>query len=94
VRHVDQVVGVGTLNKERTLVNGGTGWGIQLGLLLRGVSVYVFDQKLEQWFTWAADRFVECEVPVLEQTFAGIGTRKINRAGIVAIKAAFDLTAF
>ena len=93
VRHVNQVVGVSKLNKKRTLVDGGTGWGIHAAIL-KGIPVYVFDQSLREWFTWSSDGFIGCEVPALEHLFAGIGTRDINRAGIEAIKVAFDLAQF
>lgn len=90
VQHVNQVLAVGVLNKERTMVQGGTGWGVQMGIN-RGVQVFVFDQEIGQWFAWVETlgRFepgFEGQSPPMADHFAGIGTRQINRAGIRAIR--------
>lgn len=88
IQHVEQVVGVGILNKTRTIAQGGTGWGIQMGIDL-GLQVFMFEQQIEQWFTWMQGEFVpgfSGQSPPLADKFAGIGTRRINRAGIIAIR--------
>ena len=90
VRDVGQVFAISTLNKAKTVVSGGTGWGVQMGVDL-GLQVYVFDQIEQHWYAWSTmdAKFVEMdEAPIAVGKIAGIGTRQINKAGVTAI---FDL---
>jgi len=87
VKDAAQVIGIGRLNKHRTIVGGGTGWGIQMGLDL-GIETWVFDQKDGFWYVWSTMEavFVKTDSPPnITGKFAGIGTRAINQAGVAAI---------
>jgi len=85
VRHVGQVFGIGSLNNPKTIVSGGTGWGVQMGIDL-GLDVYVFEQDLGVWCKWGGSQFVPMiDPPIIAGKFAGIGTRQINPAGVQAI---------
>ncbi len=87
----DGVFAISTI--ENGLCCGGTGWCVHLSILLKK-KVYVFEQKLEQWFTWDYDKeeFKECIEPKLVEKFAGIGTRNINSEGVKAIKSLMEKT--
>jgi hypothetical protein len=89
VRESEAIYAIGYFFKgSNKIVNGGTGWAIQMAINNKR-PVYLFEQKLNQWFTYyyPADSFVEINaVPSLTQNFAGIGTREINESGKNAIK--------
>ena len=67
-------------------VKGGTGWAVELGKLFNK-KIYVFDQELNQWFTWDYKNqfFTISEVPLLTYTYAGIGTRELKENGKINI---------
>lgn len=78
---------IGKLNKAKTVVSGGTGWGVQMGIDL-AQDVYVFDQDEPAWFVWSPmeAEFVKMEEkPLITGQFAGIGTRQIEKVGVKAI---------
>jgi hypothetical protein len=81
-------------NSKYQSVDGGTGYAVQMGIdNLK--EVFVFDQVKEKWFRWsyASMSFVETSCPkIMAQDFAGIGTREINPAGIMAIKNVYKKT--
>jgi hypothetical protein len=64
---------------KNNLVDGGTGWAVHMGILLNK-PVFVYDQNVDNWFTWD-NIFIETEIPILTENFAGIGTREINENG-------------
>jgi len=70
-------------------VDGGTGYAVQMGIHA-GKTIYVFDQDKEKWYKWSyiLEDFLELkDTPTIqEKNFAGIGTRKINKAGEKAIE--------
>ena len=73
-------------------VAGGTGYAVEMAIQANK-SVYVFDQNKKQWFTWNGKDFVVTEIPILTASFAGIGTRNINKAGKKAIEDVYKKTA-
>jgi hypothetical protein len=76
-------------------VDGGTGYAVMMGILNNKV-VYVFDQSKSKWFRWSysIESFIEMsECPkITSQNFAGIGTRRIQPNGELAIKQVYQLT--
>lgn len=99
VKHSDRVLAVGWFvdQENPTLVEGGTGWAVQMAIDNKK-DVMVFDQRLNAWkmFDYGVGHFVDFievdewgghrwESPVLSFNFAGIGTRNIEDNGIQAI---------
>lgn len=80
------IFAIGVLNKDKQTVKGGTGWAVELGKLFNK-KIYVFDQELDQWFTWDYKNqfFTISEVPLLTYTYAGIGTRELKENGKINI---------
>jgi hypothetical protein len=88
-KYSDAVYAIGTL-KNNKIVNGGTGWCVAFAQLT-DKELYVFDQDKEQWYFWNG-KFEVCVTPRLTKDFAGIGTRKINESGILAIRNVYKRT--
>lgn len=89
VKNADSIFAIGML-KGKKQVQGGTGWAVQMAID-EDKDVYVFDQEKEQWYYWN-NVFVACTTPRLTKNYAGIGTRKINDAGILAIRNVYKRT--
>lgn len=73
-------------------VAGGTGWAVQMAVDNQK-PVFLFEQNIGHWFTYdySVGYFVEYEgIPTLTKNFAGIGTREINDAGILAIQEIYE----
>jgi hypothetical protein len=91
VKNSTSIFAIGTfINKNHNIVNGGTGWAVQMGIDNKK-DVYLFEQEIGKWFMFDyylhPFRFKEFNaIPALTENFAGIGTRKINVDGINAIK--------
>lgn len=82
----------GRVSKARKeVVAGGTGYAVEMAIS-HCREVYVFDQCKECWFRWSysSESFVRSPGPVINQPFAGIGTRELNEAGLAAISELFD----
>lgn len=79
-----------TNNTNIELVEGGTGYAVQMGINLNK-QVYVFDQLKNMWFSWDyhTNSFEKCNTPKLTKKFAGIGTRQLNENGKKAIENIF-----
>lgn len=91
VKNSDAIYAIGTfVNDQHTLVNGGTGWAVQMAIdSLK--PVFLFEQNVGNWFTYVhgytQNAFTQLsKIPTLTSNFAGIGTREINQAGTEAIK--------
>jgi hypothetical protein len=99
VKNSDAIYAIGTFQKASpfTIVNGGTGWAVQMGIDNKK-QVYVFDQDNHYpcWFIYdySSGRFITNKdtdlIPSLKRKFAGIGTREINESGIKAIHKLFE----
>lgn len=92
----ESLYAVSTIN-DKNLVDGGTGWAVQMYLdrmekeaLFEPLPLYVFDQKLEQWFQWIGGWRPIDAPPKPSGVWAGIGTRELNDAGKWAIRNLFD----
>lgn len=80
------------------IVDGGTGWAVQMAIDAGDKDVFLFDQNSCRWYQW--DRrggesrgwsMLE-SAPVLTKNFAGIGSRSLTDAGFEAIRACYDAT--
>lgn len=95
VKNAESVFAIGQFqNKKRTIVDGGTGWAVQMAID-EGKPVYVFDQTISDWFWYNKDeeKFEICEqIPQLTENFAGIGTRNLQQNGKDAIKHIYQCT--
>jgi hypothetical protein len=91
------VFAIGSITEDLREVQGGTGWAVQMAIDASR-AVYVFDQEKKKWFEWqdslpgAPGFFVPCDVPVLTQNFAGVGTREITQDGVNAIREVYKKT--
>jgi hypothetical protein len=83
IKYSDSTYAISTITNNK--VNGGTGYATHISIL-HDHPTYVFDQEKEQWYFWNNNKFEVCVTPRLSLNFAGIGTRKINDAGIKAIR--------
>jgi hypothetical protein len=76
-------------NKKRTIVDGGTGWAVQMAVDNKK-PVFFFDQDNKMWYSYDYQyetfELLFSAQPTLTQHFAGIGTREITSDGINAIK--------
>ncbi len=89
VKNADTIFAVGKFfNDKRTIVDGGTGWAVQMAIDNRKL-IYLFEQNQNCWFKYdyQSKRFEQMNcLPTLTENIAGIGTREINDNGINAIK--------
>lgn len=84
----------GFINRSgKQVVSGGTGWAVEMGIQ-KNMPIYVFDMDCEQWHQWTyrINMFLECDTPILTQSFAGIGSRQLTEAGIKAIRGVYTKT--
>ena len=79
-----QVFVVGTILEDKS-VKGGTGWAVELAKLFNR-PLHVFDQNLNQWFTWKDGSWAEDNPKISYDTFVGSGTRYLSDAGREAIE--------
>ena len=95
VANAEEVFAIGYFdNKRKTTVKGGTGWAVQMAAD-NNLRTFLFDQDSNSWYMRPAGlkTFVEYyDVPTLPHDFAGIGTRKITEAGILAIAEVYEAT--
>lgn len=94
VKNSEAIFAIGTLVKGKDhLVNGGTGWAVQMGVD-NSKPVYLFEQDRLTWmqFHYTDKLFVECDTPILTRDFAGIGSRAITDAGLQAIVSVYEKT--
>jgi hypothetical protein len=89
VKNSEKIYAIGTfLNSKHKLVNGGTGWAVQMAIDAKK-DVFFFDQDSVSWYAYSFSNQVFGQIdyiPRLTPNFAGIGTREISQAGIDAIK--------
>lgn len=95
VKNADQIFAISTIiiKNNREFVKGGTGWTVQMAID-NNKEVFLFDQKLDNWFYWD---YKECKfkvrnkIPIITASnFTGIGARIINEKGINAIEQLFQ----
>lgn len=94
VKHSTTIFAIGTLVKgSGRLVNGGTGWAVQMGVDNKR-TIYLYEQDWRTWtqYNYQYNEFFECDTPVLDRDFAGIGTRAITDDGLQAILNVYEKT--
>lgn len=71
-------------------VDGGTGYATTRGII-RGIPVYLFDQKDNTWKIWDKEqsKFIPTSQPSLTKNAAVVGTRKLQDSGKEAINSIF-----
>ena len=82
-----QVFVVGTILDDKS-VKGGTGWAVELAKLFNR-PLHVFDQNLNNWFTWKDGDWHEDTPTIKYTTFVGSGTRYLSEEGRSAIEKLF-----
>lgn len=86
VKDSEAVIAVGKILPEGKLVDGGTGWAVQMGIDMNK-QVYVYDQTTNLWAKWSGTKFQKLDgLPPKFKDFAGIGSRNITDKGKTAIK--------
>ena len=87
----DAIFAVGTINPRNGYIAGGTGYASTRGIL-RGIPVYLFDQKDSTWKVWdkTTKKFVPTSQPALTKNAAVIGTRELQENGKKAIEDMFQ----
>ena len=95
VQWAESVYAVSTIN-HRNLVDGGTGWAVQMFLdrhsqlaQFEPIPCFVFDQDQKQWFRWAGGWQPIDTPPKPQGIWAGVGTRDLNDSGKWAIRNLF-----
>ena len=94
IKDSDMILAIGNLLPGNKIVDGGTGWAVQMGID-KGLPVDVFNLKDNSWYTWSKNYNVFQKrtldyVPTLTPRYTGIGTRSITQKGIEAIQKVFD----
>lgn len=86
------VYAVATLNFDTNIVNGGTGWAVEMAKL-KNIPLFVFDQNKSNWYEWKSKENVwypTTTVLPFPAVFTGIGSRELVSSGINAIKYLFE----
>ena len=94
VKDTNGVFAVGKLSASRKLVEGGTGWAVQMAIDAKK-PVYVFDTMSNSWhrYIYEKKKFISCgKTPRLNLNFTGIGTRDLPDKGKAAIEHIFEET--
>lgn len=84
----DAIFAVGTIGNNG-YIDGGTGYASTRGIL-RGIPVYLFDQKDGVWKVWNNGKFIPTNKPQLTNHAAVIGTRQLQDNGKAAINSLFE----
>ncbi len=86
---IDPVIHIPIGEAINNKVNGGTAWAVQMFLDRfdrQECPCYVFDQDACYWFEWQNQWVRIYEPPSPKGIWAGVGTRKLNQIGGLAIK--------
>lgn len=79
----DGVFAIASMNSAKNGVSGGTNTAVQLGVSLNKPT-HVFDLNSEKWYKYNPESkvFEEEPTPVLTKSFAGVGTRDIQKYNV------------
>ena len=93
VKDANGVFAVGKLCASGKIVEGGTGWAVQMAIDA-GKPVYIFDLGVGSWkrYDYDKQKFLSCNVPRLILSFTAIGTRILPEEGKTAIDRVFKET--
>ena len=83
VKNAEEIFAIGHFKNK--VVDGGTGWAVQMAMDV-GKIVNFYDQDRDVWGRYSNGKWERSNTPVLTKNFAGIGTRKLNDKGWMAIK--------
>ena len=83
VKNADEIFAIGHFKNK--VVDGGTGWAVQMAIDDVKI-VNFYDQEKCVWGRYCNGKWERSDTPVLTKNFAGIGTRKLNDKGWMAIK--------
>lgn len=83
VKNAEEIFAIGQFKNK--VVDGGTGWAVQMAID-DGKIVNFYDQEKCVWGRYSNGKWERSDTPVLTKNFAGIGTRKLNDKGWMAIK--------
>ena len=83
VKNAEEIFAIGHFKNK--VVDGGTGWAVQMAID-DGKIVNFYDQEKCVWGRYSNGKWERSDTPVLTKNFAGIGTRKLNDNGWMAIK--------
>lgn len=83
VKNAEEIFAIGHFKNK--VVDGGTGWAVQMAID-DGKIVNFYDQEKCVWGRYCNGKWERSDTPVLTKNFAGIGTRKLNDKGWMAIK--------
>lgn len=83
VKNAEEIFAIGHFKNK--VVDGGTGWAVQMAIDV-GKIVNFYDQDRDVWGRYSNGKWERIDTPVLTKNFAGIGTRKLNDKGWMAIK--------
>lgn len=82
-----------TRTYQKQCVAGGTGYAVEMAILEGNREVYLFNQTDNKWYEYnfGLYKWVLCQnLPVITQSFAGIGSRNITEQGRLAIIDLFE----
>jgi hypothetical protein len=75
------------------VVEGGTGWAVQMAIDQYVMLIYLFDLKTNKWMQWGGNKFHEIlsidmirPVDLTSAVYTGIGSRKLTSHGELAIR--------
>lgn len=100
VKYADAIYAVGKLNSNKTQVEGGTAYAVQMAVN-EGKPVFVFDEINSKWHKAelvpdllgrTTAQFIPIETPKLTKNFAGIGSREATDKSKQAIKEVYEKT--
>lgn len=86
-------IAIGDDFEPKRQVNGGTAWATQMFIDRHNgeaCECYVFDQDACYWFQWQGKWVRIYEPPKPQEIWAGVGTRKLNSNGKLAIRVLMD----
>lgn len=87
VMYTDSVYAIGELDDTGTMVQGGTGWAVEMYKIIctkKGVApkIFVLDKNTLQWYSYMYGSFYpvsESEIPTPTGVYTGIGSRKVPK---------------
>jgi len=91
IKDTERVYAIATIDFEKNVVNGGTGWAVQMAIDKYIPEIYVFDQNINDWcFPQYVSRIFWVRMskspPKPYGLYTGIGTRELTQNGQHAIE--------
>jgi hypothetical protein len=89
VRDSDSLYAVSHLDSYGQ-VSGGTAWAVQMMIdIHQGSPVWLFDQKVAQWYSWKGSWMPCMKPPCPSGIYAAVGSRDLNQCGEMAIRSLY-----